>query len=148
MRTIADMLRWRARRHPDLPASWFQGRTRTFGELNRSTTELAAGLVGAGIKPGDHVCILDKNSDDYYELMVAITKCGAIATPVNWRLTAPEVAKVVDDAECVLMVAGEDFKATAAEAGHPAMTFSRLPRKAGAEDPHQDSETQVAWQLY
>jgi len=51
MRTLADALRWRARRHPDLPASWFQGRTRTFGDLDRSTTELAAGLVAAGIKP-------------------------------------------------------------------------------------------------
>ena len=148
MRTLADALRWRARRHPDLPASWFQGRTRTFGELNRSTSELAAGLVAAGIKPGDHVCILDKNSDDYYELMVAVTKCGAIATPVNWRLTASEVRKVVDDAECVLMVAGEEFQPTAAEAGHPAITFSQLPRKAGGEDPHRDSENDVAWQLY
>src|SRR6266513_1467510 len=97
MRTLADALRWRARRHPDLPASWFQGRTRTFAELNHST---------------------------------------------------PELAKVVDDAECALMVAGEDFQATAAEAGHPALTFSRLPRKAGGDDPYRDSETRVAWQLY
>ena len=108
MLTLADALRWRARRHPDLPASWFQGRTRTFGELNRSTTELAAGLVEAGIKLGDHVCVLDKNSDDYYELLVAITKCGVIATLVNWRLTASEVAKIADDVRCALMVAGEE----------------------------------------
>src|SRR5437763_7294127 len=148
MLTLADALRWRARRHPDLPASWFQGRTRTFGELNRGTTELAAGLVDAGIKPGDHVCILDKNSDEYYELLVAITKCGAIATPVNWRLTASEVAKIADDARCALMVAGSEFQATAAEAGHPALAFSQLPRSAGAKDPHLDSETRVAWQLY
>jgi long-chain acyl-CoA synthetase len=148
MRTLADALRWRARRHPDLPASWFRDRTRTFGELNQSTTELAAGLVAAGIKPGDHVCILDKNSDDYYELMVAVTKCGAIATPINWRLTAPEVAKVAGDAQSVLMVAGEEFQAIAAEAGHPALTFSQLPRKPGAEDPHKDSENGIAWQLY
>src|SRR5205814_9632093 len=113
MRTLADALRWRARRHPDLPASWFQGRTRTFGELNRSTTELAAGLVEAGIKPGDHVCILDKNSDDYYELLVATTKCGAIATPVNWRLTATEAAKIAAAAPCALQVAGEEFHSTA-----------------------------------
>ncbi|TME70024.1 MAG: fatty acid--CoA ligase, partial [Chloroflexi bacterium] len=111
MRTLADALRWRALRHPDLPATWFQGRTRSFAELNESTTELAAGLVGAGIKPGDHVCVLDKNSDLYYELLIAVTKCGAIATPINWRLTPSEVAKVATDAQCVLMVAGEEFTA-------------------------------------
>ena len=148
MRTLADALRWRALRHPDLPATWFQGRTRSFAELNESTTELAAGLVGAGIKPGDHVCVLDKNSDLYYELLIAVTKCGAIATPINWRLTPSEVAKVATDAQCVLMVAGEEFTAVAAEAGFPAMSFAQLPRKPGAADPRLDAENRVAWQLY
>jgi len=148
MRTVPDLLRWRAQRHPDLPASWFQGRTRTFAQLNESTSELAAGLVEAGINPGDHVCVLDKNSDLYFELLAAVTKCGAIATPINWRLTAPEIAKVAGDAKPVLMVAGEEFKPLADEAGFPAMTFDQLPRKPGGPDPRRDAENRVAWQLY
>src|SRR5262249_23608961 len=72
MRTIARALRWRARRHPELAATWFQGRTRTFAELDASTSELAGGLVrDLGVRPGDRVAILDKNSDEYLELLFA-----------------------------------------------------------------------------
>ncbi len=148
MRTIPDLLRWRAQRHPDLPASWFQGRTRTFAELDRDSTELAAGLVQAGIQPGDHICILDKNSDSYFELLVAAAKAGAIATPINWRLTPSEVASVAGDAHPVLMVTGEDFAPVAEEAGFPGSSFEELPRKRGANDPRRDAENRVAWQLY
>ena len=126
MRTVADTLRWRARRHPDLPMTWFEGRTRTFAEVDASTTALAAGLVERGIRPGDHVCILDKNSDDYFELMFALDKCGAVSTPINWRLTPPEVRVVADDARPALLVAGEDFRATAEEAGYEAVSPTRL----------------------
>ena len=34
MRTIAEMLRWRARRHPSLEAVWFDGKSYTFAEFN------------------------------------------------------------------------------------------------------------------
>ena len=95
MRTVAELLRWRARRHPDLPAIWFQDRTRTFAELDASSSALGAGLVNdLGIQPGDRVAILDKNSDDYLELLFALDKAGAVSVPVNWRLTASEVGRV------------------------------------------------------
>src|SRR5258708_36121694 len=87
------MLRWRARRRPNFPATWYKGKERTFDEMNRMSSELAAGLVeGLGIQPGDRVAILDKNSDDYIELLFALDKAGAVACPINGRLTAPEVA--------------------------------------------------------
>ena len=85
------------------PPSW--------AELDESSTKLASGLISKlGVKPGDHVAILDKNSDAYLELMFALDKAGAIATPVNWRLTGPEVAKVVGDAEAQAIVTGEAFR--------------------------------------
>ena len=86
MRTIAELIRWRARRHPDLAATWFQGCTRTYGELDRTSSELAAGLVAKlGLEPGDRVAILDKNSDAYLELFFALDKAGLVAAPINRR---------------------------------------------------------------
>src|SRR5260370_24641693 len=94
------MLRWRARRRPNFPATWYRGKERTFDEMNRTSSELAAGLVeGLGIEPGDRVAILDKNSDDYIELLFALDKAGAVACPINCRPTAPEVPVVVGDAD-------------------------------------------------
>ncbi len=148
MRTVAEVARWWARRRPDHPATWFQGRTRTWGELDESSTRLASGLVsGLGLKPNDHVAILDKNTDAYLELLFALDKAGAIATPVNWRLTGTEVAKVVGDAEAVAVVAGEEFRGNADAAGVRVIGFDELPRKDGG-DPHRDEEARICWQLY
>ena len=147
MRTISEMLRWRARRHPELAATWFQGRTRTFAELDASSSELAAGLVGGlGVRPGDRVAILDKNSDDYLELLFALDRAGAVGVPVNWRLTAPEVASVVGDADPAALIAGEEFRAAADQVGCRVLGFGELPRGEG--DPHRDREDAVMWQLY
>jgi acyl-CoA synthetase (AMP-forming)/AMP-acid ligase II len=40
------------------------------------------------IAPGDRVGILDKNCQDYLELVLALYKAGAVAAPINWGLTA------------------------------------------------------------
>jgi acyl-CoA synthetase (AMP-forming)/AMP-acid ligase II len=149
MRTIAELLRWRARRHPDLPATWFEGRTRTFAELNASTSALAAGLVGElGVRPGDRVAILDKNSDAYFELLFALDKAGAVAVPVNWRLTPPEVATVVGDAEPAALVVGDGLRAQADRVGCRVLGFGELPRDGDGQDPRRDREDAVTWQLY
>jgi acyl-CoA synthetase (AMP-forming)/AMP-acid ligase II len=148
MRTVAEICRWWARRQPDLEATWFEGRSRTWSELDDSSSKLAAGLVKSlGVKPGDHVAILDKNTDGYIELLYALDKAGAIATPVNWRLTGDEVAKVVGDASAVAVVAGEDFRSQADASGVRVVGFSELPRDAGG-DPHRDDDAKVSWQLY
>jgi acyl-CoA synthetase (AMP-forming)/AMP-acid ligase II len=147
MRTIAQMLRWRARRHPDLAATWFQGRTRTFAELDASSSALAAGLVAdLGVRPGDRVAILDKNSDAYLELLFAVDKAGAVGVPVNWRLTAPEVATVVGDADPAVLVVGDELRAAADQVSCRVLGFGELPR--GGDDPHRDREDAVTWQLY
>jgi long-chain acyl-CoA synthetase len=79
MRTIAEMLRWRARRHPSLMAVWYEGKFRTYGELNESSSQLAGGMVaGLRLKPGDRVAILDKNCFAYLELFFASIR------PASW----------------------------------------------------------------
>jgi long-chain acyl-CoA synthetase len=147
VRTVAELLRWRARRHPDLPAIWFQDRTRTFAEVDASSSALGAGLVNdLGIQPGDRVAILDKNSDDYLELLFALDKAGAVSVPVNWRLTASEVGRVVGDAAPAALVVGEEFRASADHVSCRVLGFSELPRNGA--DPRRDREEAVTWQLY
>ena len=88
MRTIAELIRWRARRHPSLQAWWYEGKSQTYGELDESSSALAGGLVAQlGLAPGDRVAILDKNCAAYLELLFALDKAGIVAAPLNWRLT-------------------------------------------------------------
>ena len=80
---------------------------RTYGELNESTSRLAGALVSQlGIQPGDRVAILDRNCAAYLELVLALDKAGAVAAPVNWRLTASEVKLIVEDIKPKLIVSG------------------------------------------
>jgi long-chain acyl-CoA synthetase len=149
MRTIAEVLRWRARRRPDFPITWYQGRERTLAEMNLTSSDLAAGLVSdLNLEPGDRVAILDKNSDEYIELLFALDKAGAVACPVNWRLTAPEVAAVVSDADPKLLVVSEEMRKNADQVSCRVLGFDELPRVSGGADPRRDREDQVTWQLY
>ena len=94
MRTIAEMLRWRARRHPSLEAIWFEGKTQTYAELDQSSSQLAAGFVDSlGLKPGDRVAVIDKNCAAYLELFFALDKAGLVIAPLNWRLTPHEIKR-------------------------------------------------------
>jgi acyl-CoA synthetase (AMP-forming)/AMP-acid ligase II len=146
MRTIAEMLRWRARRHPSLDAVWFDGKSTTFAAFNESTSQLAAGLLDKlGLQPGDRVGILDKNCAAYFELFFALDKAGLVAAPLNWRLTPHEIKQIVDDVKPKLMVTGAEFKATAAATGVATMTFADLPR--GGDDPRRDVDGAVCAQF-
>src|SRR5258708_26100017 len=117
--------------------------------MNRTSSELGAGLVEElGIQPGDRVAILDKNSDDYIELLFALDKAGAVACPINWRLTAPEVATVVGDADPKALVVSDDLRQNADQVTCRVVGYADLPRVTGGADPHRDAEENVTWQLY
>jgi len=144
VRTLAELIRWRAQRHPDIDAIWYEGKTQTYGELDRSSSELAGGLVQQlGLMPGDRVAILDKNCPEYLELVFALDKAGVVAAPLNWRLTPREIKAIVDDIKPVLLVAGNDFKDLAL--GVKTLTYAELPR--GGADPRRDVDGAVSTQF-
>src|ERR1700684_1784525 len=137
MRTFAEMLRWRARRHPSLMALWYEGKAQTYGELNESSSQLAAGLVGKlGLEPGEQIAILDKDGAVYLELFFPLDKAGLVTAPLNWRLTAQELKRIIDDMKPKLVVTGAEFKTTGAALAVPTMMFEELPR--GGADPMRD----------
>jgi acyl-CoA synthetase (AMP-forming)/AMP-acid ligase II len=88
----------------DAPAVIQDERTLSFRVFRERVDELAAGLVGLGLAPGDRVCVLAQNDTAYLELYGACARQGIIAYPINWRLTAPEVERVVERARPVMMV--------------------------------------------
>src|SRR5262245_47835480 len=146
MRTIAELLRWRAQRHPNLPAVLYEGKTQTYAELDASSSALAAALIiQLGLEPGDRVAILDKNCAAYLELLFALDKAGIVAAPLNWRLTPHEVRLIIDDIKPKLVVTGPEFKQHGISAGVRTLNFDELPR--GGLDPQRDMDGAVTWQF-
>jgi long-chain acyl-CoA synthetase len=69
----------------------------TYRELNERSIRLARAWADAGLNPGDHIAILLGNHIRYLEVVWAALRSGLYYTPVNWHLTGPEIAYVVED---------------------------------------------------
>ncbi len=76
------------------PAS---GRRWTYAELWADAGRLAAGLAANGVRPGDVVVFQLYNGPEFALLWLASMRLGAIASPINFRLSAGETAYVLDD---------------------------------------------------
>ena len=102
--TVYDVITRGAAVHRDAPAVIQGERTVSFGELQRRVDELAGGLAALGIERGERVCVLAQNDTAYLDLYGACARQGIVAYPINWRLTGPEVERVVERARPAMMV--------------------------------------------
>jgi fatty-acyl-CoA synthase len=89
---------------PDATALRFLGHTTTWGELDRRVTALAGALSRRGVGFGDRVLILMLNRTEFVESFLAANKLGAIAVPVNFRMTPPEIAFLVSDCQARVVI--------------------------------------------
>ena len=89
---------------PDGKALRYQGRTTTWAELDRRVTGLADALGRRGVRAGDRVMILMLNRTEFIESVLAANRLGAIAVPVNFRLTPPEIAFLVSDCQARVVI--------------------------------------------
>jgi long-chain acyl-CoA synthetase len=103
---LYDQLRHNALTASDSPAVITSGQIVSHRQLLDRVDRLAAGLSANGIVKGDRLCILAQNCGEYLELYGACAKTGIIACPINWRLSASEVAGVVALAEPQMIVVG------------------------------------------
>ncbi len=115
-RTIHAAARHHATVRPESPAIRYEDRTITFGDLDRESNRTAHALRRAGIGPGDRVAFLGKNSPAYFEIVLAVAKCGAVLVPINSQLTVPEVDHILRDSGAALLFVEEEFRAAAGDA--------------------------------
>ncbi|MCK9248119.1 MAG: long-chain-fatty-acid--CoA ligase [Solirubrobacteraceae bacterium] len=97
MPTIPGTLSVAARRTPDREALVFDGRRRTYAELDRDVTRTARVLADRGVRPGDRVALVAGNSDRFVVAFYAASRAGAIVVPVNPALAPPEITHVLND---------------------------------------------------
>ena len=89
---------------PNQTALRFLGKTTTWAALETRVTGLAAALHRHGVRFGDRVLILMLNRPEFVESFLAVNKLGAIAVPVNFRMTPTEIAYLVSDCAAQVIV--------------------------------------------
>ena len=107
--TLADVVRVHGRDRPDAPAVIVGDHTITFGELDQRSNRVAQALAAAGVGFGDRVAFVERNGAEFFDVVFGLAKLGAVAVPVNWRLAAPEMRQIIDDAGAALVIVGADF---------------------------------------
>ncbi|WP_156687584.1 fatty-acid--CoA ligase FadD5 [Mycobacterium sp. Marseille-P9652] len=89
---------------PDATALRFLGNTLTWAGMQRRVAALADALSRRGVGFGDRVMILMLNRPEFIESVLAVNMLGAIAVPLNFRLTASEIAFLAEDCEARTMI--------------------------------------------
>ena len=103
-----------------------EGKTVTFAELAALSNQVVHGLRRLGLQRGDTIALLARNEIPTLAVTLAALQAGMYVTPVNWHLTAHEVAYVVDNCEARAFFASASFADTALEAA----VSLRYPAKA------------------
>lgn len=165
MRTIAEVLRWRTKMHPDRIALCYHDRRQNYRDIDLRTSKLANALINAGARKGGRIAVLDKGHDKIIETIFAIGKMGGVYTPVNWRLTGPEITAILNDSEAEVLFVGDEYADTVAalmdrlsrvklvigyeQRVGTAKSYEEFLNEGDGTDPLGDvSEEDTAWQMY
>ena len=108
-RTLLSGLRELAAEDPDRPAIAYRDgdgfSSWSLGRFLEEVDEVARGLVGIGIEPGQRVCIFSATSLEWAVLDHAIWAAGAVSVPIYETSSAEQVEWIVSNSGAVALVA-------------------------------------------
>jgi len=84
---------------PDRCAIIDGSRQVTFRQFNTESSQIAAALVAAGVKPGDHAALCAPNSYEWLAFYFGALKAGAVAVTFSHLLTAAELPQILSDCQ-------------------------------------------------
>lgn len=108
---LADVARATANTRPGQTALVFGDRKTTVHELDTRANQVANGLLSLGATDQERVAILDHSSDHFYEIWLGAARSNLVITPLNSRLSAPEVLQILSDCHPHILFVGPAFEA-------------------------------------
>jgi fatty-acyl-CoA synthase len=109
-RTLDQMLDAAAAEFPTRPYVINDTQTWTYSDIQAWSERLAAGLLAAGVQPGDHVAMLMANHPEFVAVKFAISRVGAVAVPINFLNRRDELGYVLRQSDAVLLVTMDSFR--------------------------------------
>ena len=107
--TISEAVATHARLTPGKAGVRDSRRSLTYAEWDERASRLSAGLQIRGLCKGDRVAVLAYNCLEWMEIYVGLARAGLVAVPINFRLTAAEIAYIASHAEVAAVIAGAEF---------------------------------------
>ncbi|NVE95253.1 acyl-CoA synthetase [Altererythrobacter lutimaris] len=96
---------------PDHPAIIMaaSGHTVTYGEMDEAANRFAQLLRAKGFKPDEAFAVLLENTHHYFTLVWGSQRAGTMLVPISTRLTAPEIAYILQDSGSRLLITSRMF---------------------------------------
>ena len=101
---MADLLTMYAAAHPDKPGVIEDGNVLTYGEFEARANQVARALQALGVKAGTKLVWCAQNSTEVVVIVNAARKCGAVAVPLNYRLSTDEASYVIDNSDATVVL--------------------------------------------
>lgn len=126
LRGVGDLLTRNAQVSGNKPGLIFEDTRLTWAEVNARCCRFANALRALGVQRGDRVGLFARNSHQWVEASFAIAKLGAVVVTVNNRLSAQEVAYILNNAGAKALVTAAPELAVARQAVAEVATCSLL----------------------
>jgi acyl-CoA synthetase (AMP-forming)/AMP-acid ligase II len=97
LENAGDLLARNARNFPNDIGLIFGDKKLTWKELDFRAKAFANSLYSLGLEHGDRIAIYAKNSNQWVEALFGLAQVGLVSVTVNYRLTANEVAYIVEN---------------------------------------------------
>jgi fatty-acyl-CoA synthase len=126
-----------AQTRPDHPAIVMagSGETVTYREMDRTANRFAHLLRARGLRPDDAFAVLMENNALYLQLLWGSQRAGTMLVPVSTRLTAPEVAYILEDSGAKLLISSTAYADVVARLpGEGAVIDTLVAGSGGADD--------------
>ncbi|MFF0494028.1 class I adenylate-forming enzyme family protein [Nocardia sp. NPDC004068] len=107
----------------------------TWTELRALELRYARALQRAGVRKGDRVGVLLRNSIEYIALYLAIGRVGGISVRLNWRLTAPELQFALSDSGATVLIFDAEFSGALEPIRDDTDVRTFVARESGAPAP-------------
>ncbi|WP_179151939.1 fatty acyl-CoA synthetase [Oceanobacillus senegalensis] len=107
--TLGDLLSRTTDRYSNKAAITYHGRTLTYKELDNLVNQTAHGFISDGMKKGDMVTVMSKNSLDFVVTNFALARVGAVMIPINYMLTVADVQYILEHAGANGLVASAEY---------------------------------------
>ncbi|MEL7190492.1 MAG: fatty acid--CoA ligase [Pseudomonadota bacterium] len=140
--SFCDIVRTHAADQGDVDAFTFGDDKITYAEIDEGSNRVANALTAMGVTKGERVSFLGKNHHLYFEALLGAAKIGAVMTPVNWRLAAPEVAYILENAGSRVVFIGDGFAEMLAKATESGSAVEHI---IGIDAPDHNGTDYRSW---
>jgi fatty-acyl-CoA synthase len=132
--TPVHFLERAARTFPEHIAVRHGALERTYADFYSRSRQLASALVKAGVKQHNTVALLAPNIPPMLEAHYGVPMAGAVINTINYRLSATEIAFILDHGEAKVLIVDREFGELAKNA---LMLCKAKPIVVGIDDGYQ-----------